>query len=138
VSPHEQWGSEGRSAGIEGIATRMGWTMVKYHSSIFSIQILLQPTAFRMQGRKGQGEMSHSNIRYCSGVQSSSRWPVRERFKGLHCFQLVFAISGRGVKEPFIKFCRAHEKRLRLCVLFHRVGLAHPNEEESTMAFLDL
>jgi hypothetical protein len=35
VSPHEQRDSEGRSAGIEAIATRMGWTMVKYHSSIF-------------------------------------------------------------------------------------------------------
>jgi hypothetical protein len=40
ASPHEQRGSEGRSAGIEGIATRMGWTMVKYHSSFFSLQIL--------------------------------------------------------------------------------------------------
>ena len=35
VSPHEQRDSEGRSAGIEAIAARMGWTMVKYHSSIF-------------------------------------------------------------------------------------------------------
>ena len=41
ASPHEQRGSEGRSAGIEGIATRMGCTMVKYHSSFFPLQILL-------------------------------------------------------------------------------------------------
>jgi hypothetical protein len=56
----------------------------------------------------------------------------------LHCFQLIFHIfqlisTFSGVKEPFIKFCRAHEKRLRLCVPFHRVGFAHPNEEESTI-----
>ncbi len=38
-----------------------------------------------------------------------------------------------GVKEPFIKFCRAHEKRLRLCVPFHCVGLAHPHEEDPTV-----
>ena len=34
-SRHEQRDSEGCSAGIEAIATRMGWTMVKYLSSIF-------------------------------------------------------------------------------------------------------
>jgi hypothetical protein len=43
-------------------------------------------------------------------------------------FDLFSAIP--GVKEPFIKFCRAHEKRLRLCVPFHRVGLLHPHEED--------
>jgi hypothetical protein len=46
-------------------------------------------------------------------------------------FDLFSAIP--GVKEPFIKFCRAHEKSLRLCVPFHRVGLAHPHEEDPTV-----
>jgi hypothetical protein len=45
-------------------------------------------------------------------------------------FDLCFAIN--SVKEPFIKFCKAHEKRLRLCVPFHRVNLAHPREEDPT------
>ncbi len=50
ASPHEQRGSEGRSAGIEAIATRMGWTMVKYHSSIFSPPVASSTDCFADAG----------------------------------------------------------------------------------------
>jgi hypothetical protein len=46
-------------------------------------------------------------------------------------FDLFSTIN--SVMEPFIKFWKA---RLRLCVLFHRVHLTHPHEEDPTFARL--
>ncbi len=49
-------------------------------------------------------------------------------------FDLFFTID--KVREPFLKFCKAHEKRLRLCVLCQHVNLAHPHEEDPTLVYI--
>jgi hypothetical protein len=80
-----------------------------------------------------QGAMSHGNaVSDIALVFNQAREGLYGSGSKDHTsFDLFSAIN--SVREPFIKFCKAHEKRLRLCVPFQRVNLARPRDEDPTL-----